>query len=60
MNQLTGEQTLLRDFTSHDVSLTWRKWITKTWGFNLRATYYENPSYKRKQAEAGIFVEFRS
>ncbi|WER48372.1 YaiO family outer membrane beta-barrel protein [Cupriavidus sp. WKF15] len=56
--QLTGAQTVLSDFTSHEVSLNWRRWITKRWGFNLRAIYYENPSYNRKQAEASIFVEF--
>ncbi|MGO4809388.1 YaiO family outer membrane beta-barrel protein [Cupriavidus sp. 2MCAB6] len=56
--QLTGEQSILSDFTSHEVSLVWRKWITKRYGFNLRAVYYENPSYNRKQAEIGFFVEF--
>lgn len=56
--QLTGQQTLLNDFNSQEFTLTWRKWITKTWGVNLRAIYYDNPSYKRKQAEAGVFVEF--
>lgn len=56
--QLTGAQSLLSDFTSHEVSLTWRKWLTKRYGFNLRAVYYENPSYKRKQAEIGVFAEF--
>ncbi|MDT6962684.1 MULTISPECIES: YaiO family outer membrane beta-barrel protein [unclassified Cupriavidus] len=56
--QLTGEQTVLSDFTSHEVSLNWRKWFTKRYGINLRAVYYENPSYKRKQAEIGFFVEF--
>ncbi len=56
--QLTGQQSVLSDFTSHEVSLTWRKWITKKYGINLRAIYYENPSYKRKQAEISVFAEF--
>ncbi|KAI3590991.1 hypothetical protein D9X30_4476 [Cupriavidus sp. U2] len=56
--QITGAQQLLSDFTSHEVSLNWRKWITKRYGINLRAVYYENPSYKRKQAEIGVFAEF--
>nr|WP_311530474.1 YaiO family outer membrane beta-barrel protein [uncultured Ralstonia sp.] len=56
--QLTGGATLLNDFTSHETSLTWRRWITRQWGFNLRAIYYENPFYKRKQVEGGIFYEF--
>lgn len=56
--QLTGEQALLSDFKSHEVSLTWRKWITKRYGINLRAIYYDNPSYTRKQAEIGVFAEF--
>jgi len=56
--QLTGGSTLLSDFTSHETSLTWRKWITKLWGVNVRGVYYDNPFYKRKQIEGGIFVEF--
>ncbi|MEM5275547.1 YaiO family outer membrane beta-barrel protein [Cupriavidus taiwanensis] len=56
--QLTGAQSLLSDFTSHEVTLTWRKWFNKRYGMNLRAIYYENPSYRRKQAEIGFFVEF--
>lgn len=56
--QLTGAQSVLSDFTSHEVTLNWRKWFTKRYGMNLRVVYYENPSYKRKQAELGFFVEF--
>lgn len=56
--QLTGENSLLSDFASHETSLTWRQWVSNNYGFNLRASQYKNPNYRRTGFTLGIFRDF--
>lgn len=56
--QVVGSNALLSDFSSRETSLIWRQWLSSRYGFNLRANEYKNPSYRRTELQAGVFVEF--
>src|SRR5580658_414509 len=56
--QLVGPTTVLTRFPSQNVSITWRQWAGKHWGFNLVADYYHNPFYERGGGSFGFFREF--
>jgi YaiO family outer membrane protein len=56
--QIVGPTTVLTQFQSQNLTITWRQWIGKTWGFNLVADYYHSPFYQRGGGSFGIFKEF--
>jgi YaiO family outer membrane protein len=56
--QLVGPTTALTRFPSQNVTITWRQWTGKSWGFNLIADYYHNPFYERGGGSLGLFKEF--
>lgn len=56
--QLVGPAVALTQFQSQTVTLTWRKWIGKNWGFNLVSDYYHSPFYNRGGSSLGFFKEF--
>jgi YaiO family outer membrane protein len=56
--QLIGPSTAISDFSSSEVGLTWRQWMSKDYGFNLVANYYSNPSYSRYGVMLGLFFDF--
>jgi YaiO family outer membrane protein len=56
--QLIGATNVLSQFSSQSVSLTWRQWIAKTWGWNCAPEYYHSPAYQRGGFTLGIFHEF--
>jgi YaiO family outer membrane protein len=56
--QLIGPTTTLADFQSQDISLTVRKWVGRSWGFNFVADYYHNPFYVRGGSTLGFFKDF--
>jgi YaiO family outer membrane protein len=56
--QIIGPDTALADFPSHEVSLTYRRWINKDWGLTLTGSYYSNPSYQRQGITIGTFKDF--
>jgi YaiO family outer membrane protein len=56
--QLVGPAVSLNDFTSQTVTLTWRHWVGRSWGFNAVADYYHNPFYSRGGGVLGLFKEF--
>jgi YaiO family outer membrane protein len=56
--QLIGVSSTLVDFASSSTLLTWRQWIGKSWGTQLRGEHYQNPTYYRDGVEAGLFVDF--
>ena len=56
--QIIGPSTAISDFESHIVSLDWRQWVAKQWGFDLRGEYYHNPNYDRNGVNFGVFHEF--
>ncbi len=56
--QLVGPTTVLTRFPSQNVTITWRQWTGKNWGFNLVADYYHSPFYERGGGSFGFFKEF--
>jgi YaiO family outer membrane protein len=56
--QIVGPTTVLTQFQSQNLTITWRQWTGKTWGFNLVADYYHSPFYQRGGGSFGIFKEF--
>lgn len=56
--QLIGSAVTLTDFPSRSWLLTWRKWLNRDSGFQLRLDGYHNPYYDRRGVEAGWFRDF--
>lgn len=56
--QIIGPTTVLTRFPSQNMTITWRQWTGKTWGFNLVADYYHSPFYERGGGSFGFFKEF--
>jgi YaiO family outer membrane protein len=55
---VTGTSTTLTDFRSHSTLLTWREWIGRDWGMQLRAEHYNSAYYRRWGGEMGVFFDF--
>jgi YaiO family outer membrane protein len=56
--QIVGPTTVLTRFPSQNMTITWRQWMGKTWGFNLVGDYYHSPFYERGGGSFGFFKEF--
>jgi YaiO family outer membrane protein len=56
--QVVGPNQAITDFASQVVTVTWRQWLTREWGFKLQGEYYHNPFYERLGFEIGIFRDF--
>ncbi len=56
--QALGAGQQLVNFRSHSAGLTWRRWISKDWGFTATAEAYRNPTYRRDSVGAGLFAQF--
>jgi YaiO family outer membrane protein len=54
--QAVSAGSTLVDFSSAEVSLLWRQWLGRRWGFDLQAARYSGP-YWRISGAAGIFWE---
>ncbi len=56
--QIVGPNTVLSRFLSQNLTITWRQWTGKNWGFNFVADYYHSPFYQRGGGSFGFFKEF--
>jgi YaiO family outer membrane protein len=56
--QIVGPSTVLTRFPSQNMTITWRQWMGKNWGFNLVGEYYHSPFYERGGGSFGFFKEF--
>jgi YaiO family outer membrane protein len=56
--QIVGPTTVLTRFPSQTMTITWRQWTGKSWGFNLVGDYYHSPFYERGGGSFGFFKEF--
>jgi YaiO family outer membrane protein len=56
--QIVGPSTVLNRFESQNLTITWRQWTGKNWGFNFVADYYHSPFYQRGGGSFGFFREF--
>lgn len=56
--QLVGANIAIDNFSSNSLLFTWREWLGKDYGFQLRADTYHNPYYERRGVEASWFQDF--
>ena len=56
--QIVGPTTVLTRFPSQNMTITWRQWMGRSWGFNLVGDYYHSPFYQRGGGSLGFFKEF--
>ncbi|SRR6266496_179206 len=56
--QLVGPTASLSDFTSQTFTVTWRKWIRKSWGINVVGDFYHSPFYVKGGSLIGVFKDF--
>jgi YaiO family outer membrane protein len=56
--QIVGPSTVLTRFPSQNVTITWRQWTGKNWGFNLVGDFYHSSFYERGGGSFGFFKEF--
>jgi len=56
--QIVGPSTVLTRFPSQTVTITWRQWMGKNWGFNLVGDFYHSSFYERGGGSFGFFKEF--
>ena len=56
--QTIGQDIQLVDFPSHVTAISWRRWVTRRCGFNLRVERYANANYARQGGDAGVFCGF--
>ncbi|MDR2328906.1 MAG: YaiO family outer membrane beta-barrel protein [Comamonas sp.] len=45
-------------FQSTELSLQWRQWLGKDWGYLVGGQFYRNPYYNRKGLSAAVFFDF--
>jgi hypothetical protein len=48
----------LNDFTSQTFTVTWRKWVYKSWGVNIIGDFYHSPFYTKGGSLVGVFKDF--
>lgn len=55
--QPVSPTVVLVDFPANTLSLTWRQWINKSWGFSICGDYFASSPYNRYGGSFGIFKE---
>lgn len=48
----------IMDFNSRILTLTWREWLAKDWGFALRGEFYQSDEYDRTGVEISVFKHY--
>lgn len=56
--QLVGDSLALVNFPSDTLLLTWREWLSRNGGLQLRLDAYRNPFYRSNGIEASWFWDF--
>jgi|GEM_PF-1023328 len=56
--QIIGQSNTISNFSSNQISLELRQWLSDNWGFDARGEYYHNPNYDRRGINIGAFYEF--
>ncbi len=56
--EVIGPQTALADFSSEEWLFTWREWLARDQGIQLRVNQYFNPAYHRTGLELAWFHDF--
>lgn len=45
-------------FQSTELTLQWRQWVTREWGYTVGGQLYRNPYYRRVGVSAAVFFDF--
>lgn len=53
--QAIGSASQIVGFSSNEVDVRWRYWVTKQWGAQVELNAYHNPYYDRRGFEIGVF-----
>lgn len=53
--QLTSAPAVLQDFKSQEAGLSWRQWLSASFGTVLGGEWYHNPFYTRAGVSVGLF-----
>lgn len=56
--QYIDENVVIADFNSQIVTLTWREWMARDWGFALRSEFYHSDEYNRNGIEISVFKHY--
>ena len=56
--QFVAEDVSILDFNSSLIALTWREWIQRDWGFEVRGELYQSDIYDRKGIELSVFKHY--
>ncbi len=56
--QLIGPSAVISAFSSRETSVSWRQWLTRSFGWTLQLNHYNNPNYSRNGQQVGLFYEF--
>ena len=56
--QFISEDVALVDFNSQMLTLTWREWMARNWGFALRGQLYWSDEYNRQGIEINVFKHY--
>ena len=56
--QFIAEDVSIMDFDSSLIALTWREWIQRDWGFEVRGELYQSDIYDRKGIELSVFKHY--
>jgi YaiO family outer membrane protein len=58
--QIIDPLVIYTDFESASAQVSWRQWVRRGAGFELSASYYENPYYQRSGARVTFFFPIGS
>jgi YaiO family outer membrane protein len=58
--QIIDPLVIYTDFKSASAQVSWRQWVRRGAGFELSASYYENPYYQRSGARVTFFFPIGS
>lgn len=56
--QYVSTDVSILNFNSRILTLTWREWLARDWGFALRGEFYQSDEYNRTGAQISVFKHF--
>jgi YaiO family outer membrane protein len=56
--QFVSAGVSIMDFNSQLLTLTWREWMAKDWGFALRGEVYQSDEYNRNGVQISVFKHY--
>ena len=56
--QYVEENVVIANFDSRILTLTWREWLARDWGFAIRGELYQSDEYNRNGIEISVFKHY--